>query len=354
MVSQLFEHWVLSINGIWDKVVVVGYGSIGKRHVTTLIGKAENVWVVDPRDVSHEVPPNVTSIKSLADVNFAPDGRCLAVVANWGPDHLATIEDLAKKGFSNIILEKPMVTSLRALVRLTEFKSKYDLTIMVNQGWHFSDFYDAISEAEKQNQMGSPVAIWSVGGARCLSTTGSHVIHMATRIFKSKSIEYTATLRMEKINPRAGHLEYVEGVASIRYSGGQRLSLSYTNSSAIEGSTFIYWRNFCAEVDATGAFKITTNINSYGPGRPVTRYSPGNEIIFDSNLEPTLYKIDNMDSLHENALHKLTASPDFGFNSHRESSFDMLMLLNSSIEKRSLVREDARLQRILERNFMVS
>lgn len=351
---RLSEHWVSSINEIWEKVVVIGYGSIGKRHVAALIEKSQNIWVVDPRDISHEVPPNVTTTKSLEAVNFVPDRKCLAVVANWGPDHIATIEDLAKNGFRNIILEKPMVTSLRALVFLKELESRYNLIIMVNQGWHFSDFYDAISDAEKQNQMGSPVAIWSVGGARCLSTTGSHVIHMATRIFKSESNEYTATLKMEKINPRARHLEYVEGVASIHYSGGQRLSLSYTNSSAIEGSTFIYWRNFCAEVDATGAFKIMTNLNSHVTGQPVTRYSPGNETIFDSNLETTLYRIDNLDSLHDNALRTLTANPDFGFNSHIESSFDMLMLLNSSIEKKSLVRQDAQLHQILERNFMVS
>ena len=120
MGSPLFEHWVLSINRVWGKVVVIGYGSIGKRHVAALIDKSQEIWIVDPRDISNEVPPNVISTDSLKSVRFTPDKESLAVVANWGPDHITTVESLAKNGFRNIILEKPMVTSLRALEFLSE------------------------------------------------------------------------------------------------------------------------------------------------------------------------------------------------------------------------------------------
>ncbi len=350
----LSERWALSINVTWGKVVVIGYGSIGKRHLASLRYKSQEIWVVDPRDISKEVPPNVNVTDDLESVRFAPDNNSLAVVANWGPDHFITVEKLAKAGFRNIVLEKPMVTSLHSLKRMLELEDRYELRIAVNQGWHFSDLYDALSEIENRNNMGAAVAIWSVGGARCLSTTGSHIIHMANRVFKSESVEFTSSLKMEKINPRAQHLDYVEGVASIHYLAGQRLSLSYTNSSAIEGSTFIYWRNFCAEIDARGSLKIMTNSNLQNVDDPITRYSPGKELIFDTNLEPNLYKIDNMESLHEHAFRLLNVGSDFEFKSHADSAFDLLMLLNSSVEKRTLTRQDANSKNILERNFMVS
>jgi predicted dehydrogenase len=42
------------------------------------------------------------------------------VVSNWGPDHFETIEYVIKKGYKQIIIEKPVVCSLNELGNLVK------------------------------------------------------------------------------------------------------------------------------------------------------------------------------------------------------------------------------------------
>jgi predicted dehydrogenase len=338
----------------WELALVVGYGSIGKRHVEQLIQNSHEIWILDNRDLSGEAPSDFKTIKTFDEIQIKNPQQSIAVIANWGPDHLETLVKLANLGFTNLILEKPITTSVENLYGIRDIKFKFGLNILINQGWNYSEFYNQISALQSEFRMGPPVAIWSVGGARCLSTTGSHIVHLASRLFDSKATDYSSSIHFEKLNPRSPLLDYVEGVGSIRYESGARLSLNYTNLSSVEGTTFIYWRNHLAEIDAAGHFKLKSNSDLVSASEKITKYSPALQFLFDSRTEKNGVQIDNMQSTHSRSRNFVNFNLTADFSSHFQSAFDLLMLLNSGVENRTLTSNDTNNIEILKRNFQIS
>lgn len=338
----------------WDLALVVGYGSIGKRHVVQLEKQCHRIWVVDPRDVQGEIPDNATSYRSLNELKLNNHERKLGVIANWGPNHLETLKELAQMGISDLILEKPMTTSLSELLELQILRDRFGLNIFVNQGWNYSNFYRLVSKTQEAYALGTPKAIWSIGGARCVSTAGSHIFHVANRLFDSPAISYTAALNFQKINPRSELLDYVDGSASIEYESGAKLGMNFTNQSSLEGMTSIYWRNHVAEVKASGQFEIKSNLNLVKPTEKVTRYAVASQKIYDSQDEQVPVEIDNMYSIHKILQQRSLSSLETDFAKHYRSAFDLLMIMNSGVEKRTLYPDDSADNLILNRKFLIS
>ncbi|MEO8364392.1 MAG: hypothetical protein ABI570_08440, partial [Ilumatobacteraceae bacterium] len=86
--------------------LLVGAGSIGKRHARTLVRRYRHVVVVDPSPmvgewVRTELRGDDLHFETLSDaLNFIEDRAELttAVISNLGPDHFATFSDLADFG----------------------------------------------------------------------------------------------------------------------------------------------------------------------------------------------------------------------------------------------------------------
>ena len=341
-------------NMYWDYALVVGYGSIGKRHVTQLETISKKILIVDPQNLQHGIPSNSKSVQTLEQVPLNRSGKSVAVISNWGPSHLKTLTELAEMGFRNLILEKPMTTSLEELFELRKIKEIFGLNILVNQGWNYSDFYSLISTLQNTYSLGSPIAIWSVGGARCISTAGSHIVHLATRLFDSPALSFTASLNFQRINPRSDSLDYVDGTASIEYGTGEKLGLNFTNQSSLEGMTFIYWRNHVAEVHATGQFKLKSNLNLVASTDKITRYAPSGTTLYDTENQEIPVRIDNMDSIHAVSLDSFASTSRIDFANHCTSAFNLLMIMNAGVEKRTLYPKDADKKLIFERKFSIS
>ncbi|MGJ3259921.1 MAG: Gfo/Idh/MocA family protein [Rhodospirillales bacterium] len=85
------------------KALVVGYGSIGRRHAGVLAGLGHEVAVVSRRDIDHR--PAFATIEAALDA-FAPD---YAVVASRTVEHRDDIETLSQAGFTGrLLIEKPV------------------------------------------------------------------------------------------------------------------------------------------------------------------------------------------------------------------------------------------------------
>ena len=92
------------------KALVVGYGSIGRRHHRILTEAGHRVAVVSARKV--DVPLLFPAIDRALD-EFEPD---YVVVANKTVDHLPAMEQLAERGFEGrLLVEKPLLDTPRPL-----------------------------------------------------------------------------------------------------------------------------------------------------------------------------------------------------------------------------------------------
>ena len=85
------------------KALVIGYGSIGKRHARLLNDLSCRVAVLSRRPI--EFSPHYFDLSQALD-NWQPE---YVVVANRTNEHLQTIETLSKQGFKGrLLIEKPL------------------------------------------------------------------------------------------------------------------------------------------------------------------------------------------------------------------------------------------------------
>ena len=267
--------------------IVLGFGSIGKKHAKYLSTISDELFLVDP---IFELPSNTikslnkktTFYKSISEIGNDLSANDIAVVANWGPDHLKTIVELTKLDISKIVLEKPCVDSLEEIDQLRDLYTSKQLQISVNQGWYYENLSEKINHLSKNFNLGEVVAIWVTGGARCLSTAGSHWLSLANQIYSSDPTFITADASNSFINPRSKELAYIEGVFSFTYSRSRRLGINLSNSSSIEGRFEIYWRDAVGEL-ISNRLKISSR-NEKNKSQKVTLYGPATELIFDDDI----------------------------------------------------------------------
>ncbi|MFK7873043.1 MAG: Gfo/Idh/MocA family protein [Oligoflexales bacterium] len=90
------------------KVVVIGWGSIGRRYAVNLEEMGHKVIIFTQRETSYKT---IQTIEKLLDED--PD---LVIVANQTGKHGDTLKDLRKHGYHNrVLMEKPLDTKIASL-----------------------------------------------------------------------------------------------------------------------------------------------------------------------------------------------------------------------------------------------
>lgn len=261
---------------MFKRVVLIGFGSIGKRHALGVSQICESMIIVDPNSMAFvllpdELPP-YTQLSSILDLQSSISSDDLVIVANWGPDHLRTIQECVRLGYRNFVIEKPITSSLSDLEKLRKLIKDNSLRVVVNQGWGAQQLGERIRDLGLTLGLGEPVSVWVTGGARCASTAGSHYIHLASRILNEDPVTVMAHGMSSNINPRGDHLSYFDGVYSVVYKFGKRFSMSFSNMSSIEGDVRILWRDASGEFFSSGDITITGRVPDREYARIVTRY----------------------------------------------------------------------------------
>ena len=343
----------------FNRAVIIGYGSIGKKHAHFLEPLCETLILVDPKfQIETEAKEatefqNVETYNDLNDVpyKFAIDD--VIVIANWGPDHLSTLELAVQKGANQIVLEKPCADSLQELDKIWQINIDSDLKLAVNQGWFYTNLGSRINKLSTSLELGEIFAIWISGGARCLSTAGSHWVNLANQIYKSNPIELSGHGVSHKINPRGTHLAYVEGVFSYLYPNNNRLSISLTNSSSIAGEINILWRNAVGTLNEENI--VIKNRNKNEVMSAITRYGQPTETLFDG-LVP--FEINNsytqMQSLYRSFKKLHTNGHSQNLRSHLDSAKAILLSLASAESKKTIPFNDLIEPEFYNRKFLIS
>lgn len=268
------------------KVILVGCGSIGKRYLSEIAQLSLECIVIDPKndlmleyDLSFR--RSFMHVKSLKDTpkDFITDDTTV-IIANWGPDHFDTFIYFMKLGIQKFIIEKPVVSKLKDLNELEKLVLKNKLVVVVNQGWSAVYLSDRILKLADQFSLGVLQALSVNGGARCMSTGGSHYIHLASTLFKSDFFRLASTLNSKNINPRASHLSFFDGNLAIEYCNQKYFSMQFSNNSSVQGSVLLYWAEAIGEL-----IDQNLTIKMLNPDRDfkgvVTRYAQPERILSD-------------------------------------------------------------------------
>ena len=296
---------------LFNTSILIGYGSIGGKHANVLKSCSSKLIIIDPKFknnkflLNQQQNINAALLENWHSIQFDRIKPDVVVVANWGPDHLGSLEDAMLIGAKQIVLEKPCVDSLEEIEKLIELTYKFKVKIVVNQGDFHLNLGDRINQLGRELGLGSAVAIWVTGGARCLSTAGSHWISLANQIFMDNPVFIFGDAKNDFINPRSSKLSFYDGIFSFTYPNNRRLGINLSNKSSIKGRLEIYWKHAVGELyEGKLVIRGIAQTNS-----KITMYQEPTKIIFTGPV-PWYKKVSSPKNSFE-ALYKSIVDSDF-------------------------------------------
>ena len=307
--------------------LLVGAGSMGKRHAKILIQKYPQVIVVDrDRAIGDWVKLELrdqdrffqTLESALADI-AETSSQITAIIATQGPSHFPIFNQLVDAGVKRILCEKPLANSIDHAQQMVDRAVREDVRFSVGMQRRRSGLVPQLLAAAEKYLGGRHVGIVGHGGAQCLITTGMHWIDLAIDIFGEAPVAVSAIAEPDLINPRGQDLEMWAGVAGWSFSGGRYLSLTYSNLSSVEGMLHIYCPTGRLDVTPNGDFLMyqrdagqiqnDSRITRVGEAFISTEFD-----VIDPPTHPTLLALTELDSSDElsyssqDALISLTAA----------------------------------------------
>jgi len=238
------------------KALIVGHGSVGKRHLLNLRKITHSITVIDPNsDSLTGLNSDITCFSSLEefertlekDSQSKEELEAVGVVTNWGPDHFETTLRLISLGFKKILVEKPLASNMGQLEGYNKILDE-GVKIWCNFHLRFGRGFQAIDNFQKSHGVDSPIAISVTGGAKCLSTTGIHWIDLAVNLFKEAPSQIYGNISNSQINPRNASLSFFDGINFFRFSKNRTLSLHFSNASQSDAIITIMWERHMAEI----------------------------------------------------------------------------------------------------------
>ena len=135
------------------KFLIVGFGSIGKRHFDNL-RQIENVRVsiLTRRHLDLPDAKVYSSIKEAIDEDFDA-----IFIANETALHLTTAIAFAERGY-NLFIEKPLSHSLEGVDKLVSLVSKHNLKLMVGCNMRFHPSVRLLKEFIQQGKIGQVIS----------------------------------------------------------------------------------------------------------------------------------------------------------------------------------------------------
>ena len=106
-----------------ETILVVGYGSIGKRHLTNILARKnmEVIICTKRNDLKKRKKKNVKIVNSIHEaLSHKPT---IAFVTNETSNHIKTSIELAKNGL-DVFIEKPVVKRISQLKQLIKISNQ--------------------------------------------------------------------------------------------------------------------------------------------------------------------------------------------------------------------------------------
>jgi predicted dehydrogenase len=228
--------------------VVVGAGSIGRRHAQALARRCERMIVIDPSaDARRWVEAHVSApITTAAALEPALEGvtseasQAIAVIANWGPDHAETFHTMVDAGFTRLLCEKPLAHSPQAAWQIAQRAEREGLRLTFGMYLHYAGLPAFLTSELAEHAGGDAVMVSVHGGAQCLVTNGIHFLDLACGLFGEEPRAVWAEAVDGRINPRSPDLGFWAGTAVWSFSNGRSASISLSNHSSVSSAMHVY------------------------------------------------------------------------------------------------------------------
>src|SRR5262245_30733004 len=147
------------------RVVVIGVGSIGERHVRCFqaTGRAD-IMLVETRDVLAGEVSRRYGVPAFSDLAAALARRpTAAIIATPAPLHVPQASQLVEAGL-HVLIEKPLSVSLDGVSHLRELVSERHVTAGLAYVYRAFPVLAAMRQALKSGRFGAPLEVIATGG----------------------------------------------------------------------------------------------------------------------------------------------------------------------------------------------
>ncbi len=146
------------------KVLIVGYGSIGKRHVNNLLKYTNSeitIWS-KRNDLKSLKKKNIKIFKSLDKcLSEKPD---IAFITNETAYHVPISIKLAKAGL-DLFIEKPLSNSMKSISTLNKIVKQKKLVIQMGYNLRFHKCINKICQLVKEKKIGRIISVQAENGS---------------------------------------------------------------------------------------------------------------------------------------------------------------------------------------------
>jgi predicted dehydrogenase len=273
--------------------VVVGYGSVGRKHAAEMAALFPSLAIADTKDAARraaaEDHPGACVAGDLDGLDAAglAWGAAVAVVATWGPTHAELFHALVDRGVRRILSEKPLAASVADACGMAARAAREGVRLEVHHYFRYAGMGESIRRLLAEHGLGEPVSLVVTGGAACGVTNGIHWLDLASELFGAEPRSVVADLRSRPINPRSPDLGFYGGTAVWDFGGDRSLTLSLSNDSSVAMEARLYMRDAVAELDENLRARLRRRPGDTGTDRPVTRTGAAQEVLFEGVLPGT-------------------------------------------------------------------
>lgn len=261
------------------KAAIIGVGRMGRRHIQVvrrlgldLVGVCDSSPEALALAVKEEnVDPQI--VFKDAEVLLKNTQPECAIIATTAPSHCEYVCLCAQNGVKQILVEKPMATSLSDCDRMIETCKQNDTRLAVNHQMRFMEQYFKSKEIVYSDSFGGLSSVTVVGGNFGMAMNGTHYFEMFRYMTDEAPVEVTAWFSDEKVpNPRGPQYEDRAGQIRVVSGNAKRLYMDVGLDQG-HGIEVIYSGPYGQLIvdELTGSMKLTVRAESYRE-LPTTRY----------------------------------------------------------------------------------
>lgn len=288
------------------KFLLIGHGSIGSRYKQCLMElgtKKDDLYIIETNSniIEDLSSKGFKCYRSISEIKGIENNVKVGIVANWGPDHLKTANELIDIGCKRMIIEKPISNSINELQIFKQRVQENNIFVTVHYHWQYTKIFDLIKSTAYELKLGEAIGIRISGGAVGLSTNGTHFLDFACKVLDSEPKTVISDLDIDYINPRDKSLAYIAGSASYRMGNNSFIHVSFSNKNSQSIRAEILYRNGIIEVGTDGNLNCLKReeeaIKLYGD--KITRYGELNHIKKINFNDPSTINVILKNLIHE-------------------------------------------------------
>ena len=332
---------------IYKHGILVGLGSVGTTYFEHMINRYDFVHVIeiDKSKWKKCLAKNMKNVMfylnthDLAKKITFENKICVAVIANWGPDHLKTYLELSHIGVKKFIIEKPMVSSKSDSRKLLEHSKTNSTTIIPSMPRRFSKLPAQLKELLHTKCGGEPFALNVFGGSQCIATNGIHWLDLSIILFDSFPLSVFTNLSNSELNPRNKNLGFYDGSSTWIFSNSRKTTITFSRHSYYRPHITILGKTGIVTVDSNGrTFVESIEGPEFSMDEPTTRVrgvGKALEVKFEDETSPFLQQLIALES-NQKTFYSLETGLrvlDSLFAAFESSQLGEIVKINSSTRK---------------------